>query len=1162
MTRRWIGIGGAAAGIVAIAIAVGVAVASTSCSQTPTNIPVRSLQQSQNVDFVCMNTVQETDGGLVVPPVPLAPEQCSLVAPNVIGSSLPNHLFAVVTQTARGELAVVDLTAGVVVDEDKSTPGINFIPVGTSPTDVAVTPDGLMTFVTSASATKPAIYGIPNGRLLGDYGGGPPLRLPQLEGCLLGQAPQALAVASTPGGSTVLLVMLRGSGPLGEPAGIVAVDPSPISVVPDGGEAGVAERGPDAGPPEPAGTLNKCRILGSTLLTNALPAAWSPGPAWPDGVPYADASGVTDPSPLVACADAGFPDTGGAGAVDAGPMTDAGDAGEAGIPLSFGTLDAPHPTAMVLRDDVHVLYVGDETAPLIHVIDVSDPTSPREQAPLLATSVLDPNRRVVVGPIALSPATRDYKRYLYAVDSRDDSVMVYDVTDPVASPHVPMHRPHPELNPFAEPDRIGFSAPIATVAFAQHDWALPSQASTEPQYAPIHQYTGLLCNPNPNARPDGGPSSFLDLGAYYRVDMAGLIQPNGARETFPVRLRGVFAFVTLSNGSVSIVDVDDWDSPCRRPDPMAAGPVKDLANVVYDAGGGQTGLMAIPQPEPGATPDAGEFDPYHTPLAYNSRLSESAAVTLEPFFPVSAPHRLRSSYLLLNDPVSGIHIPYLPGTPGLYDVNGAPQPTSGTEGLARPQMLPTLLPPGWVDYSYLSNPTEPNPALRAFVDDFAAGSCGYPKALEPYGGSPPGVRISFDDPTAHADDDWLVTYEGALPTVAGIVADMVLDDGGQKMTLYATGARLCGRGIEDQTLAQARVAQVQRDLALVGLPPLAADRAQWTSDYVEITDDLLYPSDDYWGYRSVDAGSPPACSEPGDAGGADSGSGDGGARTITSLNDCWDGDLAGGPEKASDRYNACYQTFGGSNGGVNTWSPDQYLARDFPILSANDDDLVVGRFGWDNKDPSMPKNPVTESTTNRVVVGPSCTNAPFLRFAQCCFHHQIGFKVRAGGEWLAVGTNHGLLHHVRQNSLGQCAQSQDPRLQLLDARALDIPWSTTPAMPNVACTPPSTPPRPFFRDSSLAMRNPLFSFVMWSGCGYMPGYKDHTLSQRDEVYKFSVRGGFAPITIPIAQGGTTAVSPQTMKFIPSLGQLAVIDGEAQGLVLIDLYTVAFAHAYF
>jgi hypothetical protein len=94
------------------------------------------------------------------------------------------------------------------------------------------------------------------------------------------------------------------------------------------------------------------------------------------------------------------------------------------------------------------------------------------------------------------------------------------------------------------------------------------------------------------------------------------------------------------------------------------------------------------------------------------------------------------------------------------------------------------------------------------------------------------------------------------------------------------------------------------------------------------------------------------------------------------------------------------------------------------------------------------------------------------------------------------------------------------------------------------------------------MRNPMFSFVMWSGCGNFAGPTDHTLSQRDEVWKFSVYGSASPITVTIAQGGTTAVSPQSMRFIPSISQLAVVDGEAQGLVLIDLNLVAFSRAIY
>jgi hypothetical protein len=56
-----------------------------------------------------------------------------------------------------------------------------------------------------------------------------------------------------------------------------------------------------------------------------------------------------------------------------------------------------------------------------------------------------------------------------------------------------------------------------------------------------------------------------------------------------------------------------------------------------------------------------------------------------------------------------------------------------------------------------------------------------------------------------------------------------------------------------------------------------------------------------------------------------------------------------------------------------------------------------------------------------------------------------------------------------------------------------------------------------------------------------------------------MRGGFSPILVSLTGGTTVAVSPQSMRFIDSLGQLAIVDGEQQGLVLIDLNTIAFAH---
>jgi hypothetical protein len=240
--------------------------------------------------------------------------------------------------------------------------------------------------------------------------------------------------------------------------------------------------------------------------------------------------------------------------------------------------------------------------------------------------------------------------------------------------------------------------------------------------------------------------------------------------------------------------------------------------------------------------------------------------------------------------------------------------------------------------------------------------------------------------------------------------------------------------------------------------------------------------------------------------------------------------------------------------------PDSYLTRDFPILHAYDDHLIVGRFGWTPMDSKG--NGIPESTNNRVVVGPNAGNAPFLKFMQCCFHHQAAFKVRTGGEWVTVGqTGLGFLHHVIAAPPGTdpsdptsrpCVLSCDPQNVLLNGRSFDIPWGVPPA-----CVPPGSFSG-ISRNSSLAMQNPYMSFVTWSGCGALTG-GNHTLTARDQNWKFSVRGGFSPLMVSITGNTTTAVSPQSMKFIESFGQLAIVDGELQGLVLIDLNTLAFAH---
>jgi hypothetical protein len=337
----------------------------------------------------------------------------------------------------------------------------------------------------------------------------------------------------------------------------------------------------------------------------------------------------------------------------------------------------------------------------------------------------------------------------------------------------------------------------------------------------------------------------------------------------------------------------------------------------------------------------------------------------------------------------------------------------------------------------------------------------------------------------------------------------------------SNGARFCSRGIEDMAAAKARVDELTSD----GRLSLPVDQLTYTTDYVEITDDLVPISDPYW-------------------------------KTPLPV-DCWDNEAAaklstpdGGatPELGQLRYNACFERFGPSG------QADTTFARDFPILNATDDALEIGRWGFPSQvlDDAGVEVPTTESTTNRTIVGADPSNVPFLKFATCCFHAQPHFKVRAGGEWVAVGTSTiGLLHHVGHDpATGACTvRCDDPSLALMNSRAFEV------QSPAAICNGSTTPDLDAIgRDSPFAMRNPMFSFMMWSGCG-----RTTTRTARDAQWRFSLRGGFQPVTVSIAGTTGVPVAPQSMLGISPFGQLAVVDGADQGLVMIDLNTLAFAH---
>src|SRR6185437_8188159 len=100
------------------------------CQQSPITVPVRSLERSGQVSFVCLSPPGS-------PKVELDISACTAQqftstcqyyyeddAGNVDAGVSSPHLYALVTQTTRGEVAVVDTSAlqGSVLDENPREP--------------------------------------------------------------------------------------------------------------------------------------------------------------------------------------------------------------------------------------------------------------------------------------------------------------------------------------------------------------------------------------------------------------------------------------------------------------------------------------------------------------------------------------------------------------------------------------------------------------------------------------------------------------------------------------------------------------------------------------------------------------------------------------------------------------------------------------------------------------------------------------------------------------------------------------------------------------------------------------------------------------------------------------------------------------------------------
>jgi hypothetical protein len=673
------------------------------CTQEPPPSQFRSLEASGDLSFICVTENFE----------PREMRDCPDQDPGV--DLERRRVVTLVTQTTRGEVALVDTSSGV-VDVERSIPGFNFLPVGAQPIDIVSTPGSTATFVGVGEVGHEGIFALPT-RCIGprdkedaprDITSWPACRLPTTPGdmaVLVDPPDEAGVVRSSCGalGGTSPEALARNdsacsadlSGEL-DPPGRRKL----LVALPEWGELAVIDA--QWLLDRPPGTYEPCVFDERLALAVDLPSTGISQRPPPD----LDVSACPLPG------------------LNHGPR-----------PETFSS----RPAGFALAEDRSQLYVADREAPVIHVLDTSDPCNLAELPPLLAASFVDPNRVVTTHKVAVSPLTRDARRFLYAIDQDDNgSLMIFDVSEGSAD-RTPLIRPRSAEFPFEPPDRIAFGAPAKDVAFGYHERALrdPPLGSA---------IDGILCDPDPRAA-EGSPGALRRPARDFSTG-AG-----------PFELRGIFAFAALSTGQIAVIDVEDWDAPCRRPIHPNPGPVEDFRGCANDP----TGFRFY---------TAGGEDPSAPPT-----------VTDEVSCQVVQPHRARSQNVMINTPELRAAAPALTTMPQLVSKVGRRLPTDQSEeGRTYPKML-------GVDFS------SEHPAQVYVQSVLRTRGADGDLVIDPALAEESSLVLSFAEPRAYAAaEQFLATYEGIV--IGERPAARLVRKNSVEALLIDSGIVFCDAGVE------------------------------------------------------------------------------------------------------------------------------------------------------------------------------------------------------------------------------------------------------------------------------------------------------------------------------------------------------------------------------
>jgi hypothetical protein len=1035
-------------------VAVGVSI--DACNKQSVTVNLRSLQDSTEVTFVCRGKTDQGDNH------GLAANEC----PD-LDNVPPNRVtLALITQVTTNELAVVDVVHQKVVDVDPAVPGYTFLRLPSRPGAITSTPGGEASFVGLTSPGKTGISAIPTTCLGAPEPGSRARDLTSFAACGLSSTPgDMVVVVEPPNGSGDIAATCAGA-PQGSdpPPGAGSDRDCPSNLTTEHGPAG--RRKLVVALPEEG----KLAVLDAQALLDRAPGSFDP----------CDIELLLD-------LDAS-PDTSGQAQIVPPDLENGCTPNRPASPPTPPS-GASRPSGMSLSGD-DKLYVGDLGVAAVHVIDATSICAPHELAPLLPMAFTDPTRVVTTSHVAVSPVTPSGHQYVYAVDASDrpTSVMAFDVT-PGNSNRTPIVRDGSARQPREVPDRLSFAAPVQDVDFAYRD--LPREDPT----TGVGEI-GVECDPNPDA-----PRDPASPGVLYRTTGD---YTQGAR---PHLLRGLFGLALLTSGQVIIIDLDDFDAPCRRP---------------YTTNSNTT--------EEDFRGCIGDTLPY-TYLTYDGSQNGTKTVSDEVSCNMVEPNRPRAAAFGLSLPTLGVGAPSLRGLP-LFQ---SPPSVTNIDAGGRPKLLAVpfknpgdvAVPPVTYVGTTLYSTTNASAALRVDPNDSNDVNA---------------LALPLYEPRAYSSSEHVeVTYEGrvfAAAKLSGFLHELEkLPDGQTRMELDDATAFFCDNGVYDPD-AMTDYATNELGIKAKSAPDFAATH----SDYVQITGDFPDILDVYWRTAPHDRG---YCIEkfgpPQRIGATD---------LQTELQASRDLDIKAAYQdhlEVTPRLPASYS--------AEVCNPPSGEAG----AGGNDSGSGTGGTGGTG-------GPSGGGGTSGTSGGKDVYCPPKPDDFATCFPTGIRYTVRGADQWVLLSSRPEATYDIiaDPNNGYRCVRDCDRSKQYFRNRVFEIGAScgNGPCGDNVDVG-GSTP------DDGPCVYNPLDPTGATRGVGLDDGaavcifenltarfsvYRGLQPSVRGMRFSWDTTGGFYPLV-----GALTAISsatlPQRVRYVPEYQSIAVVDSASLGLSFMSLDTL-------